>query len=107
MKIMKMRILEKLSVGLALLLVSVQPALAATCTLNGQQVPCDDIPKFVWVIPIIIFVLGILFFIFWLRMLLDAIKHGKEDKTMWVLIIIFLNIPGSIIYYFAEKRKRK
>jgi hypothetical protein len=100
------KIIEKLSAGLALLLISAQPAFAATCTLNGKEIPCDQMPKWFWAIPIVMGVLGIFFFIFWLRMLLDAIRNQTENKTMWVLLIIFLNALGAIIYYFAEKRKR-
>jgi len=106
-----MKIIEKLSVGLALLLVSAQTAFAqsaftATCTLNGKAIPCDQISKWFWAVPIVMSVLVILFFIFWLHMLIDAIKNQTENKTMWILLIVFFNVLGSIIYYFAEKRKR-
>ena len=50
----------------------------AVCTLNGEEVPCDQIPKFVFLIPIIMFAIAIFFFVFWILMLVDAIKNQKE-----------------------------
>ncbi len=91
---------------MTLLIVTAQPAFAAACTLNGEVIPCDQMPKWVWAFLIVMAVLSMFFFVFWLRMLLDAIKNQTENKTMWVLLIIFLNVLGAIIYYFAEKRKR-
>ncbi len=46
-------------------------------------------------------------FVFWLLMLIDAIKHSPEKmKMVWVVVIIFTNIIGALIYYFIEKRPR-
>ncbi len=55
---------------------------------------------------LIFFTIGIFVFVFWLKMLIDAIKNEKEDKTMWVLLIIFLHVLGALIYYFVKKRHR-
>ncbi|MBI4994969.1 PLDc N-terminal domain-containing protein [Candidatus Peregrinibacteria bacterium] len=63
-------------------------------------------PKWLWAIPVVFGAIGIFGFIFWLWMLIDAIKNEKEDKAMWVVLIILLNLLGAIIYYFAKKRKR-
>ena len=52
--------------------------------------------------------LGILSFIFWLWMLIDCAKRDffkPNDKIVWVLIIVFIQIIGAIIYYFIIKRK--
>lgn len=58
-------------------------------------------------IPIIGIVLAALAFVFWLFMLIDAIKHSQKDmKLIWVLVIIFTNLIGAIIYYFMERRPR-
>jgi len=82
-----------------------------TCTYNGKEIPCSEMPKWFLIIPVVLgglgLIIGLLSFIFWLWMLIDAINHQKEDKTMWVLVIIFLSILGATIYYFSEKRKRK
>lgn len=54
--------------------------------------------------------LGIFCFIFWLLMLIDCIKRdfpGANDKIMWILLLIFTQIIGAIIYYFVIKRKAK
>jgi hypothetical protein len=46
--------------------------------------------------------------IFWIMMLIDAIKHkykDSNDKVVWVLVIIFTGIIGALIYYFVVKHK--
>ena len=46
-------------------------------------------------------------FIFWLLMLIDAIKHSPEKtKLVWVVVIIFTHIIGALVYYFVEKRPK-
>ena len=52
--------------------------------------------------------IGLLTFIFWVWMLIDAIKNPRLDGTqrvIWVLVIFFLPCLGSIIYYFAGRGK--
>ncbi|MFA5934776.1 MAG: hypothetical protein WC827_02760 [Candidatus Paceibacterota bacterium] len=57
-------------------------------------------------IPIIWIIFCVLIFIFWLTMLIDAIKNAPKDmKLIWVIVIIFTNIVGTLVYYFMEKRK--
>lgn len=52
---------------------------------------------------ILLFIL--LFFIFWVWMLVDCIKSDLKDieKLIWVLIILFLNIIGALLYLFFVK----
>ncbi len=58
-------------------------------------------------IPIIGGILSVIAFVFWLLMLIDAIKHSHKDmKLVWVVVIIFTNLIGAIIYYFMERRVR-
>lgn len=48
--------------------------------------------------------LGLLFFVFWLLMLIDSVKRKYKqdnDKIIWVLVIIFTGIIGSLIYHFV------
>jgi len=78
----------------------------AKCMLNGVEIPCSQISPVLWAIPIVMGIIGLLFFVFWLWMLIDAIKNEKENKLVWVLVILFLNLLGALIYYFAAKRKR-
>jgi len=47
-------------------------------------------------------------FAFWLWMLIHAITNkGLQDveKIVWVLVIIFLPLIGSIIYFFIGRPK--
>ncbi len=60
------------------------------------------------ILPILWIGFCILMFVFWLCILIDAIKHAPEKmKLIWVVVIIFTNIIGALIYYFVEKRPRK
>lgn len=54
----------------------------------------------------IMLAVGVLLFVFWLKMLIDALKYQKEDKLIWVLLIIFLHIVGALIYFFVVKSER-
>lgn len=52
--------------------------------------------------------LAILVVVFWLWMLIDCLQRKKfEDKLIWVLVLIFLNILGAILYYFLVKSKER
>ena len=86
-------------------LASAPSALAAQCTLNGKEVPCSQMPGWLWLFPAVFGLIGILGFVFWLWMLLDAIRNEEEDRLLWVLVIVLVNFLGAVIYYFAEKRK--
>jgi hypothetical protein len=51
-------------------------------------------------------VLVVLSFVFWIWMLVDAIKNPKLDGTqrvVWVLVVLFLHVLGATIYYFAGR----
>jgi hypothetical protein len=53
--------------------------------------------------------LGLLVFVFWIWMLIDAITNGGlsgTEKIVWVLVIIFLHFLGALIYYFVGRSKR-
>lgn len=67
-----------------------------------------------------VFMVFLLAAIFWLWMLIDLMERKNfEDKVAWVLVMMFLCIIGSLMYYFlvyakpkairkkAKKRKRK
>lgn len=52
-------------------------------------------------------VIGLIYFIFWLWMLIDAITSTSLDSTakiIWVLVIFFIPC-GAIIYFFAGRRR--
>ena len=53
-------------------------------------------------------VIGVLCFAFWLWMLIHAITNkGLTDgeKIVWVLVVIFLPVLGSILYFFLGRPK--
>jgi NADH:ubiquinone oxidoreductase subunit 6 (subunit J) len=62
------------------------------------------------ILVIAIIAAAVFLFVFWILMLVDAVKRSfKSDgeKIAWVLIIIFLQIIGAIVYYFAVKKQDK
>jgi uncharacterized BrkB/YihY/UPF0761 family membrane protein len=59
---------------------------------------------------LIIVALSIFVFVFWILMLIDCLKRKykeSSDKIVWVLVIIFAQIIGALIYYFIVKVKDK
>lgn len=59
----------------------------------------------VWAIAAILSLAG---FALWLWMLIDAIRSkslSDTEKIVWVLVIIFLNLLGALIYFFAGRSK--
>ena len=73
----------------------------AACFVNGQEVPCSSFP---WWIFIVIFAIGIFFFVFWLRMLIHAAKSSNSSKVGWIILIVLTQVLGAVIYYFVVKR---
>lgn len=45
-------------------------------------------------------------FALWLWSLIDVIQNAK-DKVLWVLIIVFLSLPGSILWWVMGERESK
>jgi 4-amino-4-deoxy-L-arabinose transferase-like glycosyltransferase len=65
-------------------------------------------PIFMGIIWLVFFALGILGVIFWIFMLIDAVKKkykNENDKIIWILVIVLVGVLGAIIYYFVEKDK--
>ncbi|HEY6401508.1 MAG TPA: PLD nuclease N-terminal domain-containing protein, partial [Blastocatellia bacterium] len=55
-------------------------------------------------------VLGALSTAFWIWMLIDCITKEpgqSNDKTLWILIIIFLHFLGATLYFAIRRPKRK
>jgi len=53
--------------------------------------------------------IGFLGLIFWVWMLIDCATDKTlegTDKIVWILILIFLPVLGSIIYFFVHRSKR-
>ena len=58
----------------------------------------------------VFFLIGILGMIFMVWMLIECVqrKFKKDnDRVIWVLIIVFLNWIGALVYYFVIKRNKK
>jgi hypothetical protein len=58
---------------------------------------------------IVAFVLALCLGIFWIMTIIDcAVKEPSEgsDKVVWLLIIIFLNWVGALIYRFVRRPQR-
>jgi Phospholipase_D-nuclease N-terminal len=52
--------------------------------------------------------IGLLIFIFWLWMLIECIMNkglSSTEKLIWVLVIIFLNGLGALLYFFIGRGK--
>ena len=52
---------------------------------------------------------GLLAFVFWIWMLINAIQNpglGSTEKIVWVLVILFLHFLGALIYYFVGRSRR-
>lgn len=59
---------------------------------------------------VIAMLIGLAFFIFWIMMLVDAVKRQWPERGMWLAILIvgfFLGLSwlAALLYYFMVKRK--
>lgn len=70
-----------------------------------QKMSAGYVFKFIGKIFLIILPFIIVFGAFWLWMLIDCIKRKFEDKTMWILLIIFFSFIGAILYFFMMRKK--
>ncbi|MCX6708688.1 MAG: PLDc N-terminal domain-containing protein [Candidatus Woesearchaeota archaeon] len=47
-------------------------------------------------------------FVFWIWMIIDCAKRkglSDSERIAWILVLVFLQVLGAAIYYFAVKRK--
>ena len=70
----------------------------ATCTSNGQVVPCSGwMAVFgigVFGLMALIIIVGILATIFWIWMLIDCLSHHQENQALWAVVIIFTGVKA-------------
>lgn len=85
----------------ALFLTPLSTVLAA-CVINGKEVPCSQFP---WWIFVILFVLGIAAFVFWLKMLIHAIRNPISNKAIWIVALIVFQFIAAVVYYFLVNKK--
>lgn len=53
---------------------------------------------------------GLAAFAFWVWMLVDCLKFESSqgnDKLIWVLVLVFANWIGALIYFFVRRRERR
>ncbi|MFN6992268.1 MAG: PLDc N-terminal domain-containing protein [Fervidobacterium sp.] len=72
--------------------------------------PNKQLNQMLWLIfpfmMITVVAIAILGFVFWIWMLVDCLQRKKfDDKLVWVVVLVFLNILGAILYYFIVKKK--
>jgi len=67
------------------------------------MIPIYLIWTFTW-----LFIITLLATIFWFWMLVDVLKRKKfDDKLTWVVVLMFLNVFGAILYFFMIYKKKK
>jgi hypothetical protein len=54
---------------------------------------------------IVMWLFGILVTVFWIWMLIDCLTSSMpaNEKILWFLVIFFLPLIGSLIYYFTHR----
>jgi heme/copper-type cytochrome/quinol oxidase subunit 2 len=57
---------------------------------------------------VVFWIIGILAFAFWLWMLIAALSNEPttNEKILWVVLMIFLPVIGSLIYFIMRYRGR-
>lgn len=78
------------------------------CTVNGQAVNCGEFASsgigiFLIIVWLVSMVVGIVYFVFWIKMVIHAAKHEIPNKTMWIVLLLLVQI-SAVIYYFTVKR---
>lgn len=84
---------------------------ASRCTVNGQEIPCDQFwDQFGWLFVILYVVLGVVglgMLLFWAWMLIDCVKRDFKDKPLWILIILLGQVIGAVVYLIVVKSQDK
>ena len=57
----------------------------------------------------VLWVLGLAVGVFWLWMLIDALMNEPttNEKILWFLVIFFLPLLGSLLYFFLRRQNRR
>jgi hypothetical protein len=77
----------------------------AKCTVNGEEIPCEQFwRQYGWIFGVIGLVLLVVLG-FWIWMLVDCLKSEREDKLVWTLVLLFGNIIGAILYFLIARNK--
>ena len=64
----------------------------------------------IWLLVMLaIFAINIVGLIFWIWMIIDCAMNEPSDgndKIIWIIIVVFLNWIGALIYFFARRPTR-
>ena len=67
----------------------------------------------IWGIPVLIVfaivAVNVAGFVFWIWMLIDCASHEPShgnDKLVWIVIMIFTNWIGALLYLFVRRPRR-
>ncbi len=101
------------SVTFWLWFLSNQLALAqAKCTVNGREVPCEELGKQIkgflgggLVFFLVVAAILIWAMVFWIMMIVHVARHEVQNKAVWIILMVLTGIVGALIYYFVVKRK--
>lgn len=52
-----------------------------------------------------IVILGVAFPIIWIYTIVDLLRTERKDKIIWLLVLIFLNLLGVVLYWIFRPRK--
>jgi len=89
------------------------PLAAAECMLDGEVVPCSELNGLFVGMGVFMFLFVLIMLaglVFWIIMLVDCAKRNfkkSEDKIIWILIVVLLQVIGAVVYYFVVKRKNR
>jgi len=59
---------------------------------------------------LILMLLALVVNAFWIWMIISAVQNKgltDNERLIWILVVVFLQLLGGIIYYFAAHPKRK
>jgi len=88
--------------------------IAATTTSSSAAMTANMIMLVFCLFYCGLILLSLVGFAFWVWMLVDVVQRkdvefgesaGKDSKLIWVLLMVFLGILPSIIYYFIVYKK--
>ena len=54
-----------------------------------------------------LFGICLLILAFWLWMFIDCLRRDFKDKTLWVILLIFVGPLAALLYFFIVKRAGK
>jgi len=63
---------------------------------------------FMILLMLLLFAVSIALLVFWVMMIVDCAKRknlSDNERVVWILVLVFLQALGALIYYFAVKKK--